>query len=542
MARRRRRSGIVDFFDGFNAGYGATSKVINDIEDGQVRRDIRQAEGDYTPRNTEAVSGQDALTAGRQAYDAALANATTEEQRAQIEQQFTPTLRALEADATRPASVIRSLGVGSAFQQRDGGEFSPQEVEGAKAQAKARIYSAAGREEDAARVLNNATRNRAIADQDEIRAAVAGLRPGESTRNEALRSSIGTGADITGASSIPTHTDAPAAAQVTTSPQAQARQGVRQVRGFRDPLEHYYSETAPKVLQTMVRQGQLEQAERYASFIESQQGKRYLTAYSNGIKKFAIGDYESALKDFEGIYNDERLYPDGKSVKLSPLDDGKIRIDQYDADGKLLGSRTGKLVDMTEQAALALNPVKTVEFMMTQKAKREGEAALLDRQMKLEEMRQQGRETAEDRRDARLVRTLEARERTTANRPAGGLTAAQQRSNQEILAARERIAGMTPDEIRQRTTKATDSGRDNPLYDGTLARSVTLAGRRLIGDDPDFDNRQSSAPASAPSFDMDDLRKRFRADGAMNNYSLGEFVPGKGVKVMQKGRHIGFYN
>lgn len=540
MSRRRRSSKIVEFFEGFNAGYSAMGKVVNAVQGSQVNQDIKQVEADFTPRQVEAASGQDALAAGRQAYDAALANATSAEQQAQIEQQFAPTLRALEADIERPASIIKSMGVGSAFQQRNGGEFSPQEVEGAKAQARARIYSAAGRGEDAARTLLNAERTIAIADQDELRKALtppSGLHPSESNRNEALRSNTASGPDITQASAVPEHTDAPAAQPATAGQPATnpASQGISQVHGFRDPLEHYATEVLPKAVTTLVKQGHIDQAARYVHFMQSQQGYEYAKLYTSGLRKYAIGDHQGALGDFEQIYNRD-LYPDGRRAQLTALKDGQMRIDQYDADGKLLGSRTGKIADLTEQAALALNPIRAVEFMAQQKAKRNSEAALLDRQTSLEQLRQEGREAAEDRRDARLVKQIEAANSRAANR--GGLTAAQERGNAEIDSARERIHGMDPAEIRRRTAKQTDTGRENDQYDPSLARAASLASRRKIGQDDAFDSRENTP--KAPAFDLEDVRKRFRSDRKMDNYTLGNMTP-QGVEVLQNGRVVGHY-
>lgn len=87
-----------------------------------------------------------------------------------------------------------------------------------------------------------------------------------------------------------------------------------------------------------------------------------------------------------------------------------------------------------------------------------------------------------------------------------GPTLAQQRGNAEVEAARQRIAGMSPEEIRQKTTPALASGRDNPAYDPSLARAARLASRRLVGDDPEFDARQQPAqPQARLTFTRDDV-------------------------------------
>lgn len=518
---RRRRSSWIDLVEGFNSGYDMVSRVLQDKE----LTDISSAQQESTTSMMETNAPDPALYT----YDEETG-------------QYAPSLNAIEsggADGLQPVrpqfdSRTSTQFLGKTYEQ----PLTPEQERSARLRAQADVIGktdpasaarlrAAGIEIDAA--------ERKVADEAELRQA---LRP----RNDALRSSAGSGADLGGASAVPLHTDTAgqkAVAADNLSPASQARQGVRKVQGFRDPLEHYINDTMPKIVTTLIKQGQLDHAQRYLDFLQSQQGHLYAKIYTSGLRKFAVGDNEGALADFQDLYNRDDLYPDGRNVKLIAMDGGQMRIDQFDAEGKLLGSRTGKIADLTQQAALALNPLQAVQFMAKEQAKRDSEAALLDRQTQLETLRQQGRETAEDRRDARLVQTLESRERAAANRSRGGLTAAQERSNAEIDAARERITGMSPEEIRKRTAKQTDTGRENEFYDPSLARAASLASRRKIGQDDVFDSRENTPKSQA--FDMDDLRKRFRSDGAMNNYSLGEYVPGKGAKVMQKGRQIGWY-
>lgn len=121
----------------------------------------------------------------------------------------------------------------------------------------------------------------------------------------------------------------------------------------------------------------------------------------------------------------------------------------------------------------------------------------------------------------------------------GALTLSQQRGNAEIDAARDTVSGLTPEEIRRRTAKTTDTGRENPDYDPTVARSATLAGRRKIGADSQFDGRGTQAlqpaPQSAP------VAARFKADPAMSKYTLGNQTP-NGYEVKDStGKVIGHY-
>lgn len=96
-----------------------------------------------------------------------------------------------------------------------------------------------------------------------------------------------------------------------------------------------------------------------------------------------------------------------------------------------------------------------------------------------------------------------------------GPTLSQQRGNAEIGAARERIAGLTPDEIKRKTANFTSTGRENPEYDPTLAKAVTLANRRMVGADEEFDQRQppqqTAQQPKAATFTRDDVHAAISA-------------------------------
>lgn len=155
------------------------------------------------------------------------------------------------------------------------------------------------------------------------------------------------------------------------------------------------------------------------------------------------------------------------------------------------------------------------------------------------QMRQQGiAERGQDLQSATAREQISGHERVAeiqAN-AAKRLTLPQSRENQEIEAARQRLAGMDPAEIKRRTANYTETGRENPDFDPTLARVQTLAGRRMYGDDRDFDARQQQQPAKS-----DDAPSRFKADKAMAGHKLGKQTE-RGTEVFDaNGRLIGFY-
>lgn len=528
----RRRNSAAAFISGLAGGMALGQKWKESSERSALRKDLADVSN---VRETAVASGDEAQKAGMDAYNMALSAAATPEDRARVEQDYAPTLKALEAEMARPASVIQTFGTGRNFQQ----VADKAGLSDAQAVARAGIYAAHGREDDATRTLQNQSRRREIADQQELRAA---LNP----QSNLLAGTTTDMADVVGGMQPQSAAGRPDVVAKTGIPTA------------RDPLDHYLREVAPKAVQTLVKQGRVAEAKQYADFLESREGLGYARAYTNGLKRFAVGDYEGAMGHFEKLYNDD-LYPDGRRVKMTPSGEDGLRIDQLDAEGNVIASKEGKLADLAEQAALMLNPLQAVKFIADQNAKRQGEAATLDRQIQLETMRQHGRETAEDRRDARLDKQLAATDarlgrqlsamdarlgkQLEARERGGGLTLTQQRSNMEIDAAREMIDGLSDDDIRKRTTPTLLSGRENPDYDMALARAAKLASRRKVGEDEWFDERQGRQPAAAAK-PAGTPKERAMAALAANpetaGFTLGDQTA-QGFKVLDKsGKLVGY--
>jgi hypothetical protein len=167
------------------------------------------------------------------------------------------------------------------------------------------------------------------------------------------------------------------------------------------------------------------------------------------------------------------------------------------------------------------------------------------------------------------------------NGKGGSLTLAQERTNAEVDAARKTVAGMTPQEIAQRTLKTTKTGRENPDYDPNLERKIRIASTRKIGDDEEFDQQGEQAdnfdapsrfnaksivlggkpienykdselqklhgtktfasPAAKAKIDAELTHRTFVKDSAMKGNSLGELTS-SGYKVIDStGKHIGYY-
>ncbi|MGV0999349.1 MAG: hypothetical protein ACOYBQ_08495 [Fluviibacter sp.] len=135
-----------------------------------------------------------------------------------------------------------------------------------------------------------------------------------------------------------------------------------------------------------------------------------------------------------------------------------------------------------------------------------------------------------------------ARTEGTGNRP---LSVAQDTTNRQIEISRQKIAGMSPDEIRRRTSKATDTGRENLDYDPNLAQHVRLANKRMYGTDSWYDQQGSSQNASqAQTTGQQDIGTKFANDPnpLFKGGRLGSKTP-KGYEVFDaSGKQIGWYD
>lgn len=516
---RRRKSGMQEFWDGFNQSYSTVNRVMADKE----TRDIANAKQEESTAFTEDQGQQLSAAADSGQYDVTF-NQTTGQY------EVTPKAGG-ETGTFAPKTETKFLG------KTYGQKLTPGQENSARMQAMSGVMGKFGDPMGAARLRAAAGD---LEQTEQKRADDAELRRVLSTRDQSqLRSSVGSGADLGGASDVNGYTETNQEVRAANARQQPTGQqpGGRQP----DPLHDYLTRVGPRALETMVKQGRLTEAKAFSDFMDTEQGQNYATRWLTGVRKHAIGDSTGALQEFERLYN-EQLYNDGRTVRMTPLEDGKrYRLEQLDADGKAVSTKEGEISALADNAAAALSPTAAAAFHVKQQAERAKEGAQLDRQIQLEKLRQEGRETAEDRRDARLVQTLEARDRQRS--AGGGLTLAQQRSNAEIDAAREAVAGMSPDEIRKRTAKTTDTGRENPDYDPGLARAAALANRRKVGDDADFDQRTQGQkqPQQAPAIDRKDVAGRFRSDRSMDQYRLGRDTP-QGVEVLDKqGRVIGHY-
>lgn len=263
------------------------------------------------------------------------------------------------------------------------------------------------------------------------------------------------------------------------------------------------------------------------------------------------GGWQKAAEHLAERYNanDDGIgYNDGKQVKFQVQPNG-VYVTPINADGS--GGTTAfytpqdvmrEHIRATHARLAAVNDHYGQQFLgwldaqakeATRQAERGEDVAHRD-----------GREAVRDQQFQQELRVKQERNQIVGSRQSSGasLSLAQQRSNAEIDAARDTVAGLAPDELRKRTAKTTDTGRENPDYDPSLARASSLAARRKIGDDDWFDQqtgKQQGQPA--PAFDRKEIAGRFRQDRAMDHYRLGSDTP-QGVEVLDKsGKVVGHY-
>ena len=505
MARRR-----GNFFRDFADGYNTTKGVMKDFAMSRAASESPEEMQQYTPDQAEQ------LHAAANAKDADGNPLYKIEAGEGGNYNVTPTAGG-ETGTLAPTKQY-SMGGMTRVEQ-----FSPAEIGAHRLRKMSETAMRFGSPAEAVQYDALATRQRQAAEDEQIRKAYAGAG---SNQGETQPATAGTG------------------------PQGMTRAPTS-----------YLEQIRPQVMSTYLKQGKLAEAKAFQDFSESEQGRAYAGTFAQAQRAIAAGDYDGAIPFIQQLHGQ---FPDGKRAQTEHVGDGQYRVTMIDeATGKPTGQRVMAAADLSRLAINALSPVKLVETTIAAQAKRDAEAASLNKSIQLETLRQQGQDIRDDRRDERLTkqlnamdgrlnRQLEMRER------GGGLTLAQQRSNFEIDAAREMITGLSDDDIRRRTTPTTATGRENPDFDPALARAAKLASRRRLGDDEWFDQRQGRQPSSSfagkPLNQLTDAQLeqfgrqagnegRLKIDSELarrslagmpgtEGFSIGQYVEGKGFQVL----------
>lgn len=190
--------------------------------------------------------------------------------------------------------------------------------------------------------------------------------------------------------------------------------------------------------------------------------------------------------------------------------------------------------------ALGIMSKPTAGALTTERTR--GQQLLNEQSQRLNDLQQQLVEEGDSDKRMEIAGQIKALTgRAQQSRQGEMLTLPQRRSNFEITAARKAVAGLTPEEIKQKTANYTATGRENPNYDPTLAKAVSLAGRRMYGDDAEFDQRQQQEQAQQPVGNDGDVMTRFRADAGMKGHKLGKQTDSGHEVLDGAGKVIGHY-
>lgn len=564
MARRRR--GVLGFAQDFLDGYTLGNKIAGAI--GMVRAanagpetiESQKLGVETTPGTDGAVYDSDTgqylpkyMDGGKPTEQAQAQQNATHDEPSRAPEGVTPTFN---------AETVTQYRMDGKTQDQP---FTADQIWKHRAKELGDVSMRYGNPQQAAQFMGLVGRRQEADDQNEIRKVLAGDKPDSAGPAPVGSPDLATGQNTpapAGTEASKPEASAPTVAAQPGSSAVQPR-GLQKQRSYLDTV-------APQVISTYIRQGRVAEAKIFRDFAESEQGHAYANDFAQAQRLLTAGDYDTAAPVLEHLYN--RGYPDGRQVKLTSLGDGQFKADIFDQrTGQQIGSRTMPGADMGKMAISALAPTKVVEFMAQQQGKREAEGASLNKSLELERLRQEGADVRDDRREERLQTRLDAQtanleRRLSTQGTRGGLTAAQQRANAEIDAAREAVSGLSPQDIMRRTAKATNTGRENPDYDPGLARQAALANRRKIGDDEMFDQpkpkgsdvfagkplaemtegqlqqfARSAGQGGKVKIDAEFARRTLAGMPQMQGHQIGQYIEGKGYQVLDpQGRPVSY--
>jgi hypothetical protein len=330
----------------------------------------------------------------------------------------------------------------------------------------------------------------------------------------------------------------PAPTVQPAKPTATPRQPLSDLAVSEVETNAYLRQQKPKVVASFIKAGKPELAKQYLDFVNSEEGNRYAGDWLAGMKATEAGDYDAAIPHFTRLYN--RNVPDGRIVSIASNNDGTYNATHIDSStGEPIAQKTLNAGDLAAMAATSLSPEGRIKMLLdqaTETRKRNFEMTKMGEQEDARDFRAEKRDDRRDDRQAKQIDAALERQDNQLNR-SGKPSLSQERGNEEIRAARERISKMDPAEIQRRSQKATNTGRENPDYDPSIARAASLAGRRMVGEDQVFDSRQ---PIQAPK--TEPVQSRFSTDPAMKGMKMGKLTP-SGFEVLDSsGKLLGHYH
>lgn len=258
-----------------------------------------------------------------------------------------------------------------------------------------------------------------------------------------------------------------------------------------------------------------------------------------------LGENAGNLNQAAEIYrSSEGLSEEDRQAGLGAVDQARTRLGKLaHEEVGMAGLRTGNLE--AKDYITATSRQETATDKLTN--------AVLLKQLGIDAT-QQNVQTKETGKNERLDKSLASREgiaadkiesnETIAANKVGQLTGSQRVMNKEIDAARRIVGSLDPGEIKKKTAKFTNTGRDNPDYDASLAKRVSIAAKRKYGDDDWFDTQNGLTGEEAeaqPHNKGTDVTTRFGSDPDMKAFKMGKQTD-KGLEVLDaNGKLIGHY-
>lgn len=286
--------------------------------------------------------------------------------------------------------------------------------------------------------------------------------------------------------------------------------GMRTQLPTQSASEIFNQKYAPKVINKLEAQGRLKEAQAMRGWLRDEKNQRYGEEWTIAYQSFLMGDVNGAIQKIQDLYN--LRVPDGRHVVLAPGKDGSYTGQIRDTEsGRVIREFTGSAKDIAVMGLGVLSPEQQVAALVKAQEK-EGKTHVVpphgtvyaggrevyrndmppkggrtgggtvkwekakDEKGKMRYWRQDP-ETGEDVWGAEVAdKTTTKTSRSGGKGKGGNLTIPQRRTNESILAARQRVA-----DVMRKGGNVKELARD----DKTLAADLSLARQRMYGDDPE---------------------------------------------------------
>ncbi len=128
----------------------------------------------------------------------------------------------------------------------------------------------------------------------------------------------------------------------------------------------FYKETGPKVYETLVTQGKLEDAQDWQKFMDSRDTRKAMKRFGSMARSAQTGNHEAAIKEFMGIYNSDYANDgaEASGYETKTDDDGNVTgvSVTFKEDGKTWTQDFNNLGDFYQLAYTEMAPEKMFDY------------------------------------------------------------------------------------------------------------------------------------------------------------------------------------